>query len=530
MPFHWPGEELRPQKLERILVENQIISESQLNWARIRQNETGKRIEDVLLQAEIVDEKSLNQAYSIFSGIPVFDGEIIPAEEALQLVSPDLCHEYGFLPVDRNEGYVRIVVSHPLHPELLQIIRDKTGLEAVPFLAGKNRIEQALEKSLRQGREIPALENSVIRMMEDILRQAWSEGASDIHFEWNAGDLSVKFRLHGELVEKYSHDRATAELLITRLKIVSSLDITEHTMPQDGQFSQQDTGGPIVCRCSLIPAFYGENAVVRILNRRNFSFSLDNIGLTGEQVEIFKSSLQNPSGLILVSGSTGSGKTTTLYATLSFLTRSFPQKKIVTIEDPIEYPLPGITQTQASESWSGEKPRMNFAVGLKALLRQDPDIIMIGEIRDRESAMIAINAAMTGHQVLATIHARDVFDIFGRLQHFEIKPSLFLDCISLLVAQKLFKKVCSTCRGVTGGCPACSGKGYSGRMGTFEILALDEKIKCAVMAGALPSGIKKTAEDAGFCSIAARLKEKLQCGEVSHQEFSELIGGSTSVQ
>lgn len=323
--------------------------------------------------------------------------------------------------------------------------------------------------------ELPAVEDlletaddaPIIRMLNALLTQAARDGASDIHIEPYERNSSVRFRIDGTLREVVQAHRAVHAALISRLKIMADLDISEKRLPQDGRISLRIGTRAVDVRVSTLPSAHGERAVLRLLDKSQNQLSLEAVGMQGDVLQRFASLITQPHGIILVTGPTGSGKTTTLYASLGRLDAS--RQNIMTVEDPIEYELPGIGQTQVNP-----KIDLTFAKALRAILRQDPDIIMIGEIRDFETAQIAIQASLTGHLVLATLHTNDAASAVTRLTDMGVEPFLLSSSLRGVLAQRLVRKLCKHCGGT--GCEHCAQTGYKGRTGVFELLEVDEAI------------------------------------------------------
>ncbi len=330
--------------------------------------------------------------------------------------------------------------------------------------------------------ELPAVEDlleasddaPIIRMLNALLTQAARDGASDIHIEPYERHSSVRFRIDGALREVVQPNRALHAALISRLKIMAELDISEKRLPQDGRISLRIGTRAVDVRVSTLPSAHGERAVLRLLDKSESRISLESVGMTGNTLERFLKLIEQPHGIILVTGPTGSGKTTTLYAALSRLDAT--SGNIMTVEDPIEYELPGIGQTQVNA-----KIDLDFAKALRAILRQDPDVIMIGEIRDYETAQIAVQASLTGHLVLATLHTNDAVSAVTRLTDMGIEPFLLSSSLLGVLAQRLVRKLCVHCKvdadAVARGCPHCGHTGYQGRTGIFELMIADEKIR-----------------------------------------------------
>ncbi len=354
----------------------------------------------------------------------------------------------------------------------------------------------------RMMQELPAVEDlletaddaPIIRMLNALLTQAARDGASDIHIEPYERHSSVRFRVDGSLREVVQPNRALHAALISRLKIMADLDISEKRLPQDGRISLRLGTRAIDVRVSTLPSAHGERAVLRLLDKSESKISLEAVGMQGDTLHRFTDLIAQPHGIVLVTGPTGSGKTTTLYAALSRLDAT--RNNIMTVEDPIEYELPGVGQTQVNS-----KIDLTFAKALRAILRQDPDIIMIGEIRDFETAQIAIQASLTGHLVLATLHTNDAASAVTRLTDMGVEPFLLSSSLLGVLAQRLVRKICTQCAGK--GCDACGQTGYAGRTGVFELLVTTDAIRAQIhnqaseadiRAAALANGMAKWCE------------------------------------
>lgn len=351
--------------------------------------------------------------------------------------------------------------------------------------------------------ELPAVEDlleasddaPIIRMLNALLTQAARDGASDIHIEPYERHSSVRFRVDGTLREVVQPNRALHAALISRLKIMAELDIAEKRLPQDGRISLRIGTRAVDVRVSTLPSAHGERAVLRLLDKSESRISLESVGMTGDTLDRFLNLIEQPHGIILVTGPTGSGKTTTLYAALSRLDAS--TSNIMTVEDPIEYELPGIGQTQVNP-----KIDLDFAKALRAILRQDPDVIMIGEIRDHETAQIAIQSSLTGHLVLATLHTNDAASAVTRLTDMGVEPFLLSSSLLGVLAQRLVRKLCEYCKveveGVARGCQHCGYTGYHGRTGIFELMTTDERVRALIHNKASEATIRDTALAAGM--------------------------------
>jgi general secretion pathway protein E len=369
-------------------------------------------------------------------------------------------------------------------------------------------VESAVDLS-RMMQELPAIEDlleasgdaPIIRMLNALLTQAAKDGASDIHIEPYERSSAVRFRVDGTLREVVQPNKALHAALISRLKIMAELDIAEKRMPQDGRISLRIGGRAVDVRVSTLPSAHGERAVLRLLDKGESKFTLEGLGMSGDTLKRFDQLVQQPHGIVLVTGPTGSGKTTTLYASLGRVDTS--GTNVLTVEDPVEYELAGIGQTQVNA-----KIDLTFAKALRAILRQDPDVIMIGEIRDYETAQIAIQASLTGHLVLATVHTNDAPSTVTRMIDMGVEPFLLSSSLLGVLAQRLVRKLCPVCKKQDDqrrwhpvGCKECSHTGYKGRTGVYELMTVDDKIRALIHSRAAESQVFVAAEAAGLRSM-----------------------------
>ena len=369
----------------------------------------------------------------------------------------------------------------------------------------------------RMMQELPAVEDlletaddaPIIRMLNALLTQAARDGASDIHIEPYERHSSVRFRVDGTLREVVQPNRALHAALISRLKIMADLDIAEKRLPQDGRISLRLGTRAIDVRVSTLPSAHGERAVLRLLDKSESKLTLESVGMQGETLARFEQLVVQPHGIILVTGPTGSGKTTTLYAALQRMDAT--QGNIMTVEDPIEYELPGVGQTQVNA-----KIDLTFAKALRAILRQDPDVIMIGEIRDFETAQIAIQASLTGHLVLATLHTNDATSAITRLTDMGVEPFLLSSSLLGVLAQRLVRKYCGACHGA--GCAQCSHTGYAGRTGVFELLVVDDAIRAQIHNQAPEADIRAQAMAGGMALMRQDAERLIAAGITSREE------------
>ncbi|APW36806.1 type II secretion system protein GspE [Rhodoferax koreense] len=370
----------------------------------------------------------------------------------------------------------------------------------------------------RMMQELPAVEDllemsddaPIIRMLNALLTQAARDGASDIHIEPYERHSSVRFRVDGTLREVVQPNRALHAALISRLKIMADLDISEKRLPQDGRISLRIGTRAVDVRVSTLPSAHGERAVLRLLDKSGGTLDLASVGMQGDALQRLQTLIAQPHGIILVTGPTGSGKTTTLYAALSQLDAH--SSNIMTVEDPIEYELPGVGQTQVNS-----KIDLTFAKALRAILRQDPDVIMIGEIRDFETAQIAIQASLTGHLVLATLHTNDAASAVTRLTDMGVEPFLLSSSLLGVLAQRLVRKLCSHCAGK--GCEACGQTGYQGRTGVFELLVTDDAIRAQIHNRTSEADIRDAALKAGMTLMREDGERLVRAGITSREEL-----------
>ncbi len=381
-----------------------------------------------------------------------------------------------------------------------------SGGSSAAMVVGEVESEVDLSRLLQ---DLPAVEDlleaaddaPIIRMLNALLTQAAKDGASDIHIEPYERSSSVRFRVDGTLREVVQPNRALHAALISRLKIMAELDIAEKRLPQDGRISLRIGGRAIDVRVSTLPSAHGERAVLRLLDKNESKFTLEALGMSGDVLTSFDKLVHQPHGIVLVTGPTGSGKTTTLYASLGRIDTA--GSNILTVEDPIEYELPGIGQTQVNA-----KIDLTFAKALRAILRQDPNVIMIGEIRDFETAQIAIQASLTGHLVLATVHTNDAPSTITRLVDMGVEPFLLSSSLLGVLAQRLVRKLCPQCKRADSqgrwhptGCSACAQTGYKGRTGVYELMVADEAVRDLVHNRAAESEVHRVARSSGLRSM-----------------------------
>lgn len=519
-------------KLGKLLQNAGLITEEQLDAALAQQRKTGQRLGQILVSMGFLDERSLLEALEFQLGIPHVDlPRFSISQEVLATLPESLARRYGVVPLLRRGDTLLVAMSDPLNMYLLDALRSKTGFEIEPALSSAREIAQTIERvydkidtaQLEESAAGSEAEGPVARVVNGILKQAVRERASDLHIEPQGGQLRIRMRVDGFLRDAGVEPASLQAALISRLKVMANLDIAEKRLPQDGRFILNLDGQNIDFRLSTLPTMGGEKVAIRILDRRRDLLELSQLHFAPKKLAQFKSLLKKPYGIILVTGPTGSGKTTTLYAALSELDAK--QNNIVTVEDPVEYTLEGINQVQVNPRFG-----LTFANGLRALVRQDPDVIMVGEIRDRDTAQIAIEAALTGHLVLSTLHTNDSTGAVARLVEMGIEPFLITSALLGVVAQRLVRCLCPQCRKaraltqaelswllelggselVAGqpqlyepqGCSGCGFTGFQGRAALQEILIPNEALWNSMLEGVPASQIREQAIENGMEPMA----------------------------
>ncbi|MBF0122357.1 MAG: Flp pilus assembly complex ATPase component TadA [Candidatus Omnitrophica bacterium] len=520
-----------------LLFEKGTITREQLEQARSEEKKTGDSLFKVLPRLGFISQEQLADTVSEQASIPRIElGNQKIDPQVLDLIPEDLARKYSVVPVMRIANNLTCAMVDVFNVHAVDELVLKTGLVIEPAISTEDEIKKALDdhymvrgnmqdviKSLddsklgvNEGEEIAihrlqdiGEEPPVVKFVNMMISNAVNDGASDIHIEPEERTLSIRFRVDGVLHQQAQPPKQFRAAIISRIKIMSSLDIAEHRKPQDGRIRMEIANRPIDIRVSFLPTVYGENVVMRLLDTGSINLGLEQIGLLNENLTKFRALLDRPNGIILVTGPTGSGKTTTLYSSVS--TINSPELSIVTIEDPVEYRLPGIRQTQVDL-----KVDLTFARGLRAILRQDPDVIMVGEIRDAETAQIAIQAALTGHLVLATLHTNNAAGAITRLLDIGVEPFLLSSSIIGVVAQRLVRLFCKACDGR--GCKSCSATGYKGRTGIYEMLVFNEQIRSLILRKASSDEIHRAAVSHGMKSLRDCGMEKVAEGLTGKEE------------
>ncbi len=546
----------RTKTLEGLLLEKSIITEPQLAKAKNIQNQTLERLEDILMRTGLITEEELLEVWSEFLNIPVCNFKSIKLDAKIIASVPESqAREYSLIPVKKEGNTITIAMADPFDIMAIDLVKFLTQCNVKVVIAKRKEIEFAItqyytwdqfmigEEQIYQEEETLSLEpliratteGPVVQFLNTIFKQALIKRASDIHVEPKEDKVLVRFRVDGILHDALTGPRTMIAPLISRIKILSHLDISEKRIPQDGRLKVKMEHKEIDFRVSTIPGLLGEKVVMRILSRSD-TFRLKEIGIDMHSLSQIKAVLDEPYGLVLVTGPTGHGKTTTLFAMLEYL--DSPEVNIITIENPIEYRIPTITQIQTND-----RVGLTFSTGLRSALRQDPDIIMVGEIRDGETAEIAMRASMTGHKVLSTLHTNNAASSIIRLINLGLPPFIISSTVSMVIAQKLLHTTCPHCKdeyqpshellsragldieemeghkflhGV--GCAECNFSGFFGRMGIFETMLVADEVKDIIVSGGSEIQIKRMAQEMGMKTLRELAVEKALKGITTIEE------------
>jgi len=509
--------------LGEILVENGLISSEQLAQAVNEQQQTHEKLGKILVRSGFINDEQLMEALEFSLGIPrVRISQLDINPEIVKMLPTTMLSKHKILPLSINQGRMTLIMSDPLNYHAIDDVRILTGMDVVPVMASEREMESAIQQhvALQVDSKMEKLlgelsqynygykietettgmelndDAPVIRMVNSLLKQAVQGGASDIHIEPLENDVRVRFRIDGELWEVLSLPKKSFPATVSRIKIMADLDISEKRVPQDGRTRLIIDGREIDFRISTLPSIQGEKIVMRILDRTNAIMSLEKLGFGTENEQKIKSLIRRPHGMIIVTGPTGSGKTTTLYSVLTELNN--PNRNIITLEDPVEYSLPGINQVQINT-----KAGLTFPAGLRAILRQDPDIIMVGEMRDGETAELGVRAALTGHLFFSTLHTNSSAGTIARMVNMGIENYLLSSSLVGVVSQRLIRRLCKNCSKpyqldeetavrlkipeyagkqfyAPTGCNMCRQSGYLGRMALHEVMEVGMETRKAI--------------------------------------------------
>ncbi len=552
-------------QLKLFLLDSNLVPKEKLEEAAAEAIKQQKKLGEILLEAKLVDEAGLQKVYAYVLGIPFVDltKETIPLE-TLQIVPEPIARKYNIVSFEKQGQNLKVAMLNPEDLQTIDFIKKKSGLKIIPCLTTRESIQATLkhyEKSLKaefgdmleitaenpkdgeEGNlEKMASDLPVVRIVDTLLKHAILQSASDIHIEPDEKEVRVRYRIDGVLHDAMTLPKDAAQGIVARIKVLSNLKLDEHRSPQDGRFKIEKDDYKISFRVSMLPVFDGEKIVMRLLDESAKGLTLEKMGLVGESLEVVHREIKKPNGIILVTGPTGSGKTTTLYTVMDIL--NTPEVNISTVEDPVEYRMPRVNQTQINP-----KVGMTFAAALRSLLRQDPDILMVGEIRDEETLEIALHAAMTGHLVLSTLHTNSAAATLPRMLDMGAEPFLIASTVNVIIAQRLARKLCQECKKPyqldagevsaleksvdiedifsylktqealkeivgkaksfadltfykPGGCDQCGNEGYRGRVGVYEVLGMETNIRKLVTQSATSEVIEEEAKKNGMSTMS----------------------------
>lgn len=560
--------------LTTILRRRDLLTAQQLEELSRRTHNSPRTLARVIVEEKLLSEASLAEVLAEQAGVPYRALEDYRVDfDAFPAIPVDWMRQHGFVPLEDREGMLTIAVSDPTDLTTLDLLDRLLERDLALCVAPQSAIAEALRESERNSQVVariteefrPALihenekgeevlsrekisqdESPIVRLVDTIVMNALQKRASDIHIEPADGVTEVKNRIDGVLyLAMEPLDLRFHNPLVSRIKVMSELDIAERRVPQDGRFKLRIEQRTIDFRVSIIPSVYGESVVIRILAKEEFTSAnkglhLDSLGLKPEDLARFRRAITASYGMVLVTGPTGSGKTTTLYAALNEVNTT--EDKVLTIEDPVEYQLKGVVQIPVNE-----KKGLTFARGLRSILRHDPDKIMVGEIRDAETAQIAIQSALTGHLVFTTVHANNAFDVIGRFVNMGIEPYNFVASLNCIMAQRLVRKLCASCKVPISvspehcaqlgfdptlfvgtvlygdkGCVDCHGLGFRGRHAITEFLPVTDRIKDLILEKKPPSEIRQAALDAGMTSLRDAGIAKILAGETTMKEVNRM--------
>jgi len=555
------------KQLGDILLEEGLVTEGQLMAALDEQVSRGESLGRVLVEIGMLTESQLVQALARQVGMDFVELNDYPVDRAAVVLLPgSLCRRYTVLPVGFADGALVLAMANPGNVLAVDDARVVTGMQVRPIVATHDDLMSAIDRYCRADEEIDDLASSfeaaveqpeidlskigeyveddapIVRFVNILVTQAIQDRASDIHIEPAETDLRVRYRIDGVLHEMQRSPKQIQSGVISRLKIMSDIDIAERRKPQDGRMSVVHNGRKIDLRVATLPTVWGEKVVMRILDNSTASLDLRELSFLEDNFEVYHESYTKPYGMILVTGPTGSGKSTTLYATLNAVSK--PEINVITVEDPVEYRLAGINQVQVNP-----KAGLTFASALRSILRSDPDVVLIGEIRDHETAQIAIEAALTGHLVLSTLHTNDAPSAITRLIEMGIEPFLVGSALDCVVAQRLARRLCSKCKEAyqpsevemiaarfpwspgeeiptlyrPTGCSACSRTGYKGRMAVHEVMRVSEEIERLAVSHASAAEIANTAHQEGMISLRDDGWTKVLLGDTSVEEILRVV-------
>ncbi len=563
-----------PLKIGELLLKARLISDDQLEKALGDQKQSGGKVGEHLIKRGFVSEEDVLDCLSQQYGVPSINLRHFDIDESIiRLIPADVARKYEFIPVSKTGATLTVAMSDPTNVFAMDDITFITGYRVEPVVASEEALRVAIDKYfgtthaielkkvmddlstvdetslevLEEEEELDvadleasADEAPVVRLVNLILTDALKRAASDIHIEPYEKLFRVRFRIDGILYEIMNPPLKLKDAIASRIKILAKLDIAEKRLPQDGRIKikMRFQGKPkeLDYRVSTLPTLYGEKIVLRLLDKENLMLDMTKLGFEKSSLKWFEEAIFSPYGMVLVTGPTGSGKTNTLYSAISRINTS--ETNIMTAEDPVEFQLTGINQVQMKESIG-----LNFAAALRSFLRQDPNIVLVGEIRDFETAEIAIKAALTGHLVLSTLHTNDAPSTINRLMNMGIEPFLVATSVNLIVAQRLIRRICQKCKEVEDvpvqallnvgfseseapniqlykgrGCEACNQRGYKGRVGLFEVMKITEDVRELILSGASAIELRRKALEEGMISLRHSGLQKIREGVTTIEE------------
>ncbi len=550
----------RKRRLGDILIESGVITEDILEKALLLQKVENKKLGELLIDEKILTEEQILGVLEYQLGFPYVDlSKYYIDPKAPKIISESLAKKHNVIPIAINRGKLMVVMSDPLDVIATDDIRITTGMELELAISSKSDIKKAIdtyydsteeaEQAVEEFKsQVDIFEQDeeaededissapMVRLVNSIISQAIRSRASDIHIEPFEKVVRIRYRVDGELKEVMAPSKATHSAISTRIKIMGKMDISEKRIPQDGRVETVIENRPIDMRISVLPTVYGEKIVIRLLDRNALVVSKNELGFTDHNMELLEKIIKAPEGIILLTGPTGSGKTTTLYTILKELNQV--SKNIITVEDPVEYRLSGINQVQVNA-----KAGLTFASGLRSILRQDPDIVMVGEIRDAETAQIATRAAITGHLVLSTLHTNDTTGTISRLVDMGVETYMVSSSVVGVIAQRLVKKICPKCKEAYEatdedmyflglderitlyrgrGCNSCGGTGYSGRTAIHEVFVMDRELRNLINTNRTTDEIKDVARTKGLKTLNESCRELVLDGVTTVEQLVKI--------
>ncbi len=554
----------KSKQLGQILLELKLITSEQLDTAVEEHHRSPKSLGRVLIDLGMIKEGDLVRALAEQVGLEFVDLAEYPVDATATTLLPEaLARRYRALPIGERDGKLLVAMSDPANVYALDDIRTITSRDVQPLVATAADVERAIQKYAGLDNQVEALASvaadsadaedehmqaaledaPIVKLVNAIMTQAVGDRASDVHIEPAEKNVRIRFRVDGVLHEPMPPaPKSIQGGLISRLKVMAELNIAEKRVPQDGRISMKVGGKALDLRLATLPTVHGEKVVIRILDKTNALLKLEDLGFMDDAYKRFAQSFRKPYGAILVTGPTGSGKSTTMYSTLNILNEV--DKNIITVEDPVEYRLAGVNQIQVNP-----KAGLTFASALRSILRADPDIVLIGEIRDQETARIAVEAALTGHLVLSSLHTNDAPSAITRLTEMDVETFLVASAIDSIVAQRLARKLCERCKTAyqpeepelqeagfpewlwpeitelykPQGCAACANTGFRGRMGLYEVMPITEEIERLTVERASSEAIKAVAVQQGMITLRDDGLQKVRMGNTSIEEVARVV-------